>query len=261
MHCGAVIAKAKWPWVLLLLAMLVAGCDRGVTIRHGNLIYSAREVFGNGTPEMALAVAAARGDVKEINRLVAAGAIVNFIGQHNITPLWWAAWAENHNGFYELLEKGANPNAQREEGYPIMYLVAEIKDSRFLEAALKHGGDPNLRDKRSDETPLFRAVLNDFSTNVELLLVARADTNAQLPVSGETIPMVAIGANNDYKIVYELFQHGANPALKDRWGNTLAVTIENCSKSSTNNDDPWRKKVIDYMRNKGVNVKDSVAQK
>jgi ankyrin repeat protein len=172
--------------------------------------------------------------LKEINHQATAGVDVNSAGNHNITPLWWAAWTENYEGFAALLDKGANPNSQQAEGYPIMYLVADMNDSRLLKTALKHGGNPNLHDSQSGETPLFPAVLHGFKTNVDLLLAARADVNARLSISGETLPMVAMGSSADYELVYRLFQYGADPALKDGGGKTIADTIQIRSVNASN---------------------------
>jgi ankyrin repeat protein len=242
----------------LLVLLLLNSCTRGGgTVRHGNLSYNATEVFGASTPALALAEAAGRGDVKEIYRLIAGGADANAVGQHGITPLWWAAWTENYEGFSALLDKGADPNAQRADGYPIMYLVADMKDARLLEAALKHGADPNLRDSKSGYTPLFPAVMNGLKPQIDLLLAAKANVNAQLPVSGETLPMVAIGARADYQLVFTLFEMGADPALKDIHGNTVADTIAIRSVNASNNRDPWRAKVLEYLRIKGVAAKSS----
>jgi len=239
-----------------LVFFLFSGCKQGGgTVGHGNLSYNATEVFGAETPALALADAAGRGDAKEIKRLVAAGANVNAVGQHNITPLWWAAWRENYEGFAALLDNGANPNVQRAEGYPIMHLIADMKDARLLAAALKHGGDPNLRDSQSSETPLFPAVQNDRKSQIAMFLAAKADVNAQVTISGETLPMVAIGARADYELVYRLFESGADPALKDVHGYTIADVIAIRSVNASNNDDPWRAKVIEYMKSKGVTVK------
>jgi ankyrin repeat protein len=240
----------------LLTIVLFSGCDAGDRpVRRGGMRYSATEVFGESTPALALAKAAGRGDVKAVDRLIAGGAQVNALGRHGITPLWWAAYMENFEGFAALLQNGANPNAQRSEGYPIMYLVASGKDARLLQAALKHGGDPNLRDSQSGETPLFPAVLHGLERHIDLLFTAGADVNAQQPVSGQTLPMIAIGSRGDYLLVYRLFQMGADPTLKTKNGQTLADVIELHSINASNNNDPWRKRVLDFLRSKGVHVK------
>lgn len=238
----------------LVACLTLPACNkRGGTVRHGSLSYNAGEVFGEGTPALELAEAARRGDVKEINQQIAAGVNVNTVGKHGITPLWWAAWAENYDGFAALIDKGANPNAQRAERYPVMHLIADMKDSRFLEAALKHGGDPNLRDNESGETPLFPAVKNNRKPQIDLLLAAGADVNAQAPISGETLPMLAIAARADYQLVYRLLQMGADPTLKTKNAQkTLADFIEIRSINASNNNDPWREKVLSFLRSKGV---------
>src|SRR5689334_20791617 len=114
--------------ILVAMAGLLAfsACQRGGgTVRHGSLSFNASEVFGAGTPELALAQAAGRGDVKQIGRFAATGDSVNSVGQHGITPLWWAAWTRNYDGFLALLELGANPNAQTTNAPPVMHLIAD----------------------------------------------------------------------------------------------------------------------------------------
>jgi uncharacterized protein len=236
-----------------VLLLLLPSCERGGgNVQYGSTRYNVTEVFGNGTSALALAKAAGRGDEKEIDRLIAEGTSVNTVGQHGITPLWWALWIKNYEGFSALLDRGANPNAQRVQGDPIMILAADMNDARFLAAALKHGGDPNLRDARSGKTPLFSAVLYGYKQAAELLLAAKADVNVQMPVSRETLPMVAVASRADYELVYRLFESGSDPTLKDIHGNTVADTIAFRSVNASNNGDPWREKVLEYLRNKGI---------
>lgn len=238
-------------WVICVF--LLTGCDGGGgTIRHGALSYNATDVFGESTPALLLAKAAGRGDVKEINRLVAEGADVNAVGKHEITPLWWAAWASDLQGFTALLEKGANPNAQRKDGVPLMHLLTWMKRPEFLEAALKNRGDANLRDLRTGETPLFPAIVKRRSAQIELLFAAKADVNARELREGETLPMTLIAARVDYEFAYRLFQMGADPALKTKSGSNIADYIELRSQHASNNSDPWRAKVLEYLRSKGV---------
>ena len=91
----------------LLLLFWLPGCDKGGgTVQYGSMSYNATEIFGAGTAPLALAEAAGRGDTKEIGRLIADGTGVNTVGQHDITPLWWALWKRNFEGFSALLDKG-----------------------------------------------------------------------------------------------------------------------------------------------------------
>jgi ankyrin repeat protein len=223
-------------------------------VRHGNLSFNASEVFGVGTPALALAEAAGRADVKQITRIAASGADINSVGHDGITPLWWAAWTRSYDGFAALLQLGANPNAQTTNAPPVMHLIADMTDPRFLSAALKHGGDPNLREVSSGTTPILHAVLQGYEKQVDLLLDAGADPNVQWPISGETLPMTALGASANYKLVYKLFQKGADPTRKDVNGKTLADTIALVSVNASNNGDPWRAKVLEFMGAKGMSV-------
>lgn len=177
------------------------------TIRQGALTYNVVDVFGS-TPALPLVRAAVRGDTSEVKRLVATGVNPNTVGQHDITPLWWAAWAENLDGFKALLEAGANPNFQRHEGFSLMILVTRMNDPRFLELALKHGGDPNFRDAKPSKTPIFEAVMSsDAGRQRQLLLQAGADLNAQ-DGAGWTPMMMAIATRGDYQLVWDFLQRG-----------------------------------------------------
>jgi ankyrin repeat protein len=243
-----------WGSLLLLLSMFfMVGCDRGGgTVRRGSLSYNATEVFGEGSLALALAKAAGRGDKEEIDRLIAAGADVNAVGKHGMTPLWWAAWKEDYRGFERLLEKGADPNAQRTEGLPIMHAVTYVRDSRFLATALKHGGDPNQWDLKSDESPLFPAVRHNYKAQIDLLLAPKADLNAQAGDSRRTLPMAAIGARRDYELAYRLLQLGSNPHLTNANGGTLFDAIATASRNASNNDDPYRAKVLELLAKEGI---------
>ena len=65
--------------------------------------------------------------------------------------------------------------------------------------------------------------------------------------------MLAIGARADYQLVYRLLDMGADPTLKTKTGQkTLADFIETGSANASNNNDPWRERVINFLRSKGV---------
>jgi ankyrin repeat protein len=242
--------------IVSLMMLFLSGCmNNSDTIQQGNLSFNVVDIFEVDTDATELARSVGSGDTAKISQMIASGSDVNKVGKYEITPLWWAAWAKNYEGFAALLEKGANPNAQRAEGLPIMHLIANMKDARLMEVALKHGGDPNLRDNQSGETPLFLAVQNGYKQQIDLLLGAKADVNIQTPVSRWTVTMVAIASRADYETAYRLLQAGVDPTLKAEDGRTLADIIETRSINASNNHDPWRVKVIEFLRNKGIAIK------
>jgi len=51
-------------------------------------------------------------------------------------------------GFKALLKLGANPNVLFDDGGTVMHWAARMDSTEFLQAALEHGGDPNLRGGR-----------------------------------------------------------------------------------------------------------------
>jgi ankyrin repeat protein len=102
----------------------------------------------------ALAEAAQRGDVKEIDRLATSGVDVNATGKFGVTPLFCALSSRNHEGFLRLLELGANPDNQIPEldfgrgssvtSIPRCADAAVLVDAKNPDAAI--GGRPTLKD-------------------------------------------------------------------------------------------------------------------
>lgn len=179
----------------LVLVQSAVGCrDGGGTVRHGSLRYNAEEVFATKPHALELAKAAGRGDVDRVAELVASGYRVDEAGAEQITPLWWAAWIGNFQGFKALLEKGANPNIIKESGLSTMHLIARREDIRFLKAALKHKGDPNLPDPPEGDPPIREAVLQGMHEHIRTLLESGADPNYTNAISGRGLPELAISS-------------------------------------------------------------------
>ena len=236
--------------LIIAIIMAIQGCmNEHETVRQGRLTYNVVDVFEE-TPAIALARAGARGDAAEIKRQIAAGVDPNTVGKYDITPLWWAVWTQNLRGFKTLLESGANPNVRRPE-FSIMILAAGTEDARFLELALKHGGDPNFRDVNPVRMPIFESMLMDSTRHRELLLQAGADINAQNEV-GDTPMMKAIGTSADYKFVWECLQRGADYRIKTFNNKTLADSISTCHINPDDDRYLWREKVIEFLKSKGI---------
>ena len=204
-----------------------------------------------------LAKAAAVGDLKIIDKSIAMGIDVNATGTKGVTPLWWSIIVYNFTGFEHLLSKGANPNIQpfgyRNAGYQnVMDFAAMAKDSEFLEAAIKAGGDVNLVSRFDGATPIFSAIIGRELRNIELLISHGADLNFQDP-TGKT-PLIAAVDINDFEIAYYLLARGADPTLKVKTGQTVLFSIKNNRIDPESEGFRWRQKVMALLKEKGIDI-------
>ena len=211
--------------------------------------------------------AAGRGDVKEIDRLVGSGVDVNAEGKDGVTPLLWAMTARNHDGFLRLLERGADPNrphspADNRFGSSVMSAAAHSKiDSFYLEAVLKHGGNPNLVEPTGNRanlteqtTPLQAAAIYSRRVeNLDLLVRAGADLNRKAGHFGST-PLTDAAAAVWYEGVYRLLEAGADFRIKDDAGSSIADFAVTENTPYTPEVRRWKDKVLDFLEKKGVDL-------
>jgi uncharacterized protein len=207
----------------------------------------------------ALAEAAQRGDVKEIDRLVTSGVDVNATGKFGVTPLFCALSSRNHEGFLGLLELGANPDKQVPEldfgrGSSVTSIAARSEsDSYFLEAVLKHGANANLVEPRNRRTPIFQAVGSRNFDNLDLLIRAGADLNHKDGDFGETPAMFAASLNQ-FEAVYRLLDAGADYRATNNHGIDLAFSMVCENMPFTGEFRRWKDKVLDFLEKKGVDL-------
>lgn len=248
---------ARWL-AMLATTLIVCGCATAAarlevpapwdSFRVGN----AYRIFEN--QEVAdLAIAAAKGDVEQMARLVSDGVDINASGEYGQTPLFWAFYAHNKNGFAFLLKHGADPNARDENGDGMIHLAAADEDPTYLRLALDHGGDPNLRDTRGIfPTPIFRAIEPIKNDNLKLLIDRGANVDFR-DAAGET-PIMAAADLNNYSKVYLLLVCGADFRLKDFGGNSIIWNIEHASFDEAGDTGHWRTKVVAFLRQHGIEV-------
>lgn len=215
--------------------------------------FMSLDVMFPDTSVRALAKAAGDGNIKEIDQLVKEGVSVNSKGTQGATPLFWAM--RNYRGFIRLLELGADPNVVfgNGDGGSVVHAAVTAKDERFLKAVFQHGGNPNLVDNQSGDTPLFSALPMGVRT-VEALLDAGASINAQNRF-GNTAAMAAAGLGR-YEIVYRLLEHGADFRVRNLNGNDLADrVVSNVGMLRLGSESAkWQEKVIEWLQAKGVEI-------
>jgi hypothetical protein len=258
--CVAVVAVP-------LLGLAFLGCS-------GNQSRSSLGPGGQTTPATffsdpavrALADAAGCGDVQEIDRLVASGVDVNAVGLHGMTPLAWALGTRSHDGFLRLLEHGADPNRQYPEvdtggGCSVTCMAASSEiDSFYLDAVLKHGGNPNLVEPTGDRghpevrtTTLYRAIGSRRVENVDLLLRAGADINHRGGHFGSP-PLIDAAALDWYEGVYHLLEAGADFNVRNDSGASIADFAVAERRPYTAKGRYWKDKVLDFLEKHGADL-------
>ena len=151
------------------------------------------DCFFTSKKEAMLCRAVNRRDVTEMERLIAQGADVNFIGKEGMTLLYWSFFiTDDPRPFHCLLKHGANPNvicrldrdrwlSNTYANEAVVHLVSLGVYNRLFKEVFQSGGDPNLPCENEFEykknSPLFliNPLTPDCAERLEVLLAAGAD--------------------------------------------------------------------------------------
>lgn len=104
-----------------------------------------------------LHLAAHKGDVDEINRLIAAGADVDIRDGSQRTPAHVAAFGSHDDALTALANGGADMNALENRVYDVLTIAAVAKDPEMVSLAMKLGNAPDLITSVYDGTALIAA--------------------------------------------------------------------------------------------------------
>src|SRR5882672_6351254 len=121
--------------LIVLMTAAAAACTGG----------SARAQTPPGERELRIYAglhdAAARGDVAEIEKLIADGEKPNIQDANSRTPLHVAAFLRKYAAAQALIRLGANPNALDAQRYDIITIAVVRNDLDMLKIALEGGGN------------------------------------------------------------------------------------------------------------------------
>ncbi len=167
------------------IALINRGVDVNTVNREGNTLLTqsiqrdlpelfdylmqrkARVNLRNRNGETALSIAAYLGRARYVQRLVDAGAEVNFFGW---PPLAYAAY-NGHTEIVEyLIKRGADVDAKTENGSTALFFAARFGHIETVRALLKHQADPTIAND-NDETAVDWA-LKGKNTDIEDILRA-----------------------------------------------------------------------------------------
>jgi uncharacterized protein len=212
---------------------------------------NARDTFP-GQTQTALAEAVAKNDCAQIAKILATGANVNLQGKEGMSLLIWAIGKGSRDAYKCLLDSGADANLETEDGESAISVAALADDSSYLKLALDHGGDANRRNSKNGQTPIYAAIGNFRTMNVDLLMAAGAKLNVQDNMG--TTPMLYAAGINRYDFVLKLLGKDADPSIPNKWNKTVIDRILRSRPGPNQMLNECREKVIALLKQKGFNV-------
>ncbi len=177
-----------------------------------------------------LHAAAARGDVAEIEKRIAAGENREATDARQRTPLHIAAFQKKHDAARALIRLGADPNKLEIDRYDIITIAAVANDVPMLKIAIEGGGNPKAITSRYDGTALIAAAHLGHAEVVRVLVAAKAPldhvNNLGWTALIESI-VLGDGGKSHTDTLRALLEAGANVNLPDGSGSTPLKLAKN----------------------------------
>jgi uncharacterized protein len=170
-----------------------------------------------------LHAAAARGDVADIEKRIAAGENKEAIDGRQRTPLHVAAFHKKYDAARALIRLGADPNKLEIDRYDIITIASVANDAPMLKIALDGGGNARAVTSRYDGTALIAAAHLGHAEVVRMLIAAGAPldhvNNLKWTALIESI-VLGDGGRNHTDTLRALVEAGANVNIPDGTGST-----------------------------------------
>jgi hypothetical protein len=170
-----------------------------------------------------LLAAAVKGNVPEIERLIAGGANPNVRDGNGRTPLIVAGHFGQHDAARVLLKGRADPNALDNQRYDLITVAAVRDDAQMIRIGLDGGASARNVTSPYDGTALIAAAHLGHVAVVRALIAAKAPLD-HVNNLGWTALLEAIilgdGGSRHTEIVRLLIEAGANVNIADRGGVT-----------------------------------------
>lgn len=229
--------------IFSFLFLLLIGCNGGVMSKP-ILLMKPDEIFTSDLEKKA-ANSIATGDIEQFKNLIDSGLDINKVGSKGLTFLFIALNEDNFIVFDKILKMGADPNILFDSGNSVTHYSVKLSNEKFLITLLKHGADPNVVNTRTGETPIFNAMGPTGKHSLKLLLDSEVDLNIKNK-QGDT-PLIVAATLNQYDVVYELLENGADPFITDAWGNDLLKVAKMSQISPDSELSQWRDKVLSKL--------------
>lgn len=199
-------------------------------------------IDGGNTPSELLSYAASWGQKPEvITALLMAGADVNFLDRHGLTPLILAVTLnKNLEVIGSLIDSGSNVNARCVlEGVEMTTLMAALlrhdPNPETIQLLIDGGAEVNAVNKKGFSVLLFAVTMDSSPEVINILINAGARVNDVFGKNGITALMLAAKNSEDPGILNALLDAGADIKMKNKKGKT-ALDFARENESLKNSD-------------------------
>jgi len=212
--------------IILRIVFLVAFLSHLSGIYAQNNTISGRQLvdtsdyipsFYSGALDYNLMIAASKGYISEVDRLIEKGADVNAETDEGATPLIFAVTNNNEGVVYALLSYDPIVDKVTINKETALLIAVKNRNFEITEALIRAGADVNWTDIH-DATPLHHASINGFLEIVDLLLYYNADIDTKSKEG--TTPLLASVSAGYADIADLLVQNRASLEVKDNNGFT-----------------------------------------
>lgn len=173
--------------------------------------------FYPGAIDYNLMIAASKGYIGEVNRLILKGADVFAESDQGVTPLIFAISNNRTEVSKILLDYGSDPNKLTLKLETPLLIAVKNANADITEALLRAGAEIDFADKY-DVTPLHYASVYDYFQIADMLLYYNASIDKKT-TDGTTPLFSAVWAGNA-DVADLLIQNGANIETRDNEGFT-----------------------------------------
>ena len=192
-------------------------------MKVSRLLLSLVLPLGMVSCQTSLQKAAANGQTKRVEQIIAKGANVNTVDSEGWLALSRAAANDRVEVIQTLLNHGANPNMANSNGWTPLHAAAREGRSAAASALLARGAQVNIVTP-DGWTPLMFAAVNGYTGVARVLLDHGAGVNIKSNNGDSALDLAA--DENHEAMVQLLIQRGANVNSTDKGGKTAADYTE-----------------------------------
>jgi ankyrin repeat protein len=171
--------------------------------------------YAEGAIDYNLMIAASKGYINEVNRLIMQGADIFAETGQQVTPLIFAVANNMTKVAKMLIDYGSDPNKMTLKGETPLLIAVKNDNSELVEALIRAGAEIDLAD-RYKATALHYASAYGYFKIVDMLLYYEASIDKKTE-DGSTPLLASIWAGND-DVSDLLIQNGADIGIRDNEG-------------------------------------------